>query len=135
MKIVECWKEEGVTIPAPYARNIKGLLGPDKEGVQELLFTQALIYPKSQTDYHSHDRPELIYVVSGRGVAVSAAGRREICADTVLWVEKDEMHQMVNTGEETLKLATVFIPPYTVGENYDRCLKAAEAARRSGGGD
>jgi len=51
---------------------------------------------------------------------------REIGTDVVLWVEKDEMHQMINTGDDTLKLATVFIPAYTAQENYSRCMDAAK---------
>jgi len=125
MKIKECWKEEGVTIPAPYARNIKCIFAPDKDDVGELLFTQAIIYPGAMTDAHTHDRIELIYIVSGRGIAKAGDKETPICADMVLFAEKDELHQIVNTGSETLKLATVFVPPYTAKENYDRCLNAA----------
>lgn len=126
MKFVECWKETGVTVPAPFQRNIKVLFAPDKEGVEECMFSQALIYPHSQTDYHKHDRPELIYIVSGKGKSVCEGEERDVCTDVVLWIEKDEMHQMINTGDETLKLATVFIPAYTADMNYSRCLDAAK---------
>ena len=37
---------------------------------------------------------------------------------------------MVNTGYETLKLATVFVPGYTAEENYARCMEAAKAAAK-----
>ena len=69
MKLVKAWEEEGVKIPEPYARTIKVLLAPDKGGIEELTFSFALIDPDGQTDYHAHDRPELIYVVSGRSCA------------------------------------------------------------------
>jgi mannose-6-phosphate isomerase-like protein (cupin superfamily) len=128
MKYVKTWEEEGVTIPAPYARTIKVFFAPDKEGVEELIFTHALIHPFSKTDYHKHDRGELIYVVSGRGNAVCEGVELPVEPDVALWVEKDEMHQMVNTGAETLKLATVFVPAFTAAENYARCLEAAKSA-------
>jgi hypothetical protein len=38
------------------------------------------------------------------------------------------MHQIVNTGYEPIKLATVFIPAYKANENYKRCLDAAQRA-------
>lgn len=126
MKFVKAWEEEGVTVPAPYQRNIKVLFAPDKEGVNEITFSHAIIYPGSQTDYHDHDRPELIYIVSGRGIAVCEGKETPIQADCVLWVEKGEKHQMKNTGSETLKLATVFIPAYTAADNYARCVEAAK---------
>jgi mannose-6-phosphate isomerase-like protein (cupin superfamily) len=114
-------------------KEYQGHLWPDKGDVAELLFTQALIYPKSSTDYHTHDRPELIYVVSGRGMARSSEGETPICADMAIWAEADELHQIINTGDETLKLVTVFVPPYTTKQNYDRCLEAARKAREQGG--
>jgi mannose-6-phosphate isomerase-like protein (cupin superfamily) len=126
MKIVKAWEEEGVTIPAPFQRNIKVLFAPDKEGVAELTFSHAIIYPHQQTDYHKHDRPELIYVVTGRGVSICDGVEIPVGADVVMWVEAGEMHQMINKGDETMKLATVFIPGYTAAENYKRCLDAAE---------
>lgn len=129
MKKANGWDEEGVVIGAPYARRIKVLLAPDKEGVEELTFSHALIPPGSQTDYHVHDRGELIYIVRGRGIAVCDGEETPIQEDMVFWVEAGEHHQMKNTGTEELKLATVFVPPYTAKFNYDRCL---DAARESG---
>ena len=127
MKIVKAWEEKGVTIPEPYKRNIKVLFAPDKEDVPEITFSHALIYPGNKTDCHTHDRPELIYIVSGRGIAICEDKETPVEADVVLWVEKGEKHQMINTGSDTLKLATVFIPAYTAAENYARCLDAAKA--------
>jgi len=126
MEIVKAWEEEGVAIPAPYARTIKVLLAPDKHDVDELTFTFALIEPHSMTDYHIHDRPELIYIVSGKGRSVCDGIEYEIKPDMILWVRAGEKHQMKNTGDEILKLATVFTPAYTAEFNYNRCLQAAK---------
>lgn len=128
MKIVRSWEDEGVTIPAPYNRTIKVLLAPDKNDVPELTFSHVLIHSHSSTDMHSHDRPELIYIISGRGKCVTDNGEYELEPDTVIWAEKGENHQMVNTGYETLKFVTVFVPAYTAESNYARCMDAAKAA-------
>ena len=45
-----------------------------------------------------------------------------------MWVPAGEAHQIINTGADVLKLATVFVPGYTADENYKRCLDAAQAA-------
>lgn len=76
MEVIRCWEEKGVTISEPYKRHIRVMLAPDKRGVTEISFNQALIYPGSKTDYHIHDRPELIYVVSGRESRCAKAKRR-----------------------------------------------------------
>jgi mannose-6-phosphate isomerase-like protein (cupin superfamily) len=125
LKLVKAWEEEGVEIPAPYRRRIKVLFAPDKEGVEELTFSHALLPPDGRTDYHSHDRPELIFVVAGSGICVHEGVETPIMPDVAMWVPAGEKHQIVNTGGETLKLATVFVPAYKAGENYRRCLDAA----------
>jgi mannose-6-phosphate isomerase-like protein (cupin superfamily) len=126
MKVAKAWEDEGVVIGAPFIRRIKVLFAPDKDGVEELTFSHALIPPGSQTDYHVHDRGELIYIVRGRGTAVCEGEEMPIQEDMVFWVEAGEHHQMKNTGTEELKLATVFVPPYTAEANYKRCVDAAQ---------
>ena len=133
MKLVKAWEEQGVEIPAPYRRRIKVLFAPDKEGVAELTFCHAILPPGGQTDYHSHDRPELIYVVSGEGLCVHEGEQTPIREDIALWVPAGEKHQIVNTGYNPIKLATVFIPAYKASENYKRCLDAAQAKKTQKG--
>ena len=128
MDIVRCWEEKGVTIPAPYQRHIKVFFAPDCHDVPEMTFTHALIYPQSRTDYHTHDKPELIQIVSGHGIAVCDGVEHEIGPDMALYVRPGEKHQMINTSDEILKLATVFVPGFPSVDNYNRCLKAAEGA-------
>jgi mannose-6-phosphate isomerase-like protein (cupin superfamily) len=132
LKIVNAWEEKGVEIPAPYRRQIKVLFAPDKEGVEELTFSHAILPPNGRTDYHVHDRPELIYVVSGTGICVHEGEQTIVRQDVALWVPKGEHHQLVNTGDVPLKLATVFVPAYTARQNYKRCLDAAEATAVKG---
>jgi mannose-6-phosphate isomerase-like protein (cupin superfamily) len=111
MKLVKAWEEEGVEIPAPYQRKIKVFFAPDKEDV--------------------HDRPELIYIVKGEGICVDNDNNKiPIKEDMVMWVPAGEKHQVINTGYEEIKLATVFIPAYTAQENYARCRDAALAVKK-----
>ncbi len=128
MKIVKAWQEPGVEIPEPYRRQIKVIFAPDKEGVEELTFSHAILPPNGRTDYHSHDRPELIYVVSGKGICVHDGEQTPVQEDVSLWVSAGELHQMINVGDTPLRLATVFVPAYRASDNYQRCLNAAEAA-------
>jgi len=131
LEIMNAWEETGVKIPPPYSRTVKVLFAPDKAGVEELTFSLALIDPGGQTDDHAHDRPELIYVVSGRGVVLCEGRSHPVQSDVVLWVRAGEKHQVRNTIAETLKLATVFVPAYTAEANYKRCLDAAKASTPS----
>jgi mannose-6-phosphate isomerase-like protein (cupin superfamily) len=130
LKLVDASEEKGVEIPSPYRRQIKVLFAPDKEGVDELTFSHAILPPDGRTDYHVHDRPELIYVVSGSGICVHEGEETTVREDMALWVEKGEHHQLINSGVTPLKLATIFVPAYTANQNYNRCLNAAEAASK-----
>jgi mannose-6-phosphate isomerase-like protein (cupin superfamily) len=128
MKVVKAWEEEGITIQEPFKRTIKTIFSPDEDkgGIKELLFTHAIIYPHSQTDYHAHDRPELIYIVYGRGVSICEGKEIPIETDMALWVPAGEKHQIKNTGVESLKLATVFVPGFSGKDNIKRCEEAAK---------
>jgi len=128
--VVKAFEEKGVKIPAPYERIIKVLMAPDKHNVPEITFTFALIYPHSQTDKHTHDRPELIYVVSGRGEATLGEETIQLEPDVVFWAEAGEVHQVRNTGDEQMKLATLFIPAYTAAELTGKILETAENANK-----
>jgi len=128
LHIVKAWEEQGVKIPSPYSRTIKVLFAPDKSGVNELTFSLAIINPGGQTDYHAHDRPEVIYVVSGRGIVLCEGRSYPLQGDVALWVPAGEKHQIKNVNAETLKLATVFVPAYTAEDSYRRCLEAAKAS-------
>jgi mannose-6-phosphate isomerase-like protein (cupin superfamily) len=132
MEVIKCWEEEGETISQPYARHIKVMLAPDVRHVPEITFSHAIIYPNSKTDYHSHDRPELIQILSGRGLSVCDGVKTPVEPDMALWVRAGEMHQIINTGEESIKLATVFVPGYTAKENLDRIIEAAKNAKKGG---
>lgn len=132
MKVVKAWEEEGVTIQEPFKRTIKAIFAPDEDkgGIKELLFTHAIIYPHSQTDYHAHDRPELIYIVYGRGASICEGKEIAIEIDIALWVPAGEKHQIKNTGDEPMKLATVFVPGFSWKDNIKRCEDAAKTRKR-----
>src|SRR5262249_12778434 len=78
------------------------------------------------TDYHVHDRPEFIYIVSGKGICKHDGQETPGEEDVALWVPKGEGHQMINTDGVPLKLATIFVPADHASENYNRCLEAAQ---------
>jgi len=132
MEIIKCWEEQGETISEPYKRHIKVMFAPDVRNVPEITFSHAIIYPNSKTDYHEHDRPELIQILSGRGVSVCDGVKTPVEPDMALWVRAGEMHQIINTGPESIKLATVFVPAYTSVENLSRIITAAEAEKKGG---
>jgi mannose-6-phosphate isomerase-like protein (cupin superfamily) len=127
METARAIEEQGIQVNAPYSRSIKVLFAPDRRNVDELTFSVVLIDPGNGTDYHVHDRPELIYIVSGHGEGLVEGATTLLEMDTALFVRAGEWHQMKNTGLEPLKMATVFVPGIRAEDNYRRCLTAADA--------
>ena len=126
MELVRVRDEKGVTIPAPFERTIKILLAPDRKNVQEMMFSHVDIAAGSHTDYHAHDRPELIYIVSGEGTSVCEGREDDVGPGTGLWVLAGEKHELRNTGDEVLEIVTVFVPGYTAESQYEACLERAK---------
>jgi len=106
------------------------MLTSDRRDCPELTFTHAILYPHSKTDYHRHDRPELIQVLTGFGVFLCEGDEISVGPDTALWVRTGEMHQMVNESDESMKLATVFVPAYSTEELLIPIREAADDANR-----
>ena len=125
MDIMRFWEEPGVTVPEPYKRHIKVMLAPDRRNAAVLTFSQVLIYPESKTDYHAHDRPELIVIVAGRGKSVCDGKEIQVEPEMALWIQPGEKHQLINDGDEMLKLYTFFTPAYRAGDLLETVMKAA----------
>ena len=125
MEVLRFWEEEGITVPEPFKRHIKVMLAPDRRNAEEITFSQVLVYPESKTDYHSHDRSELIVVVSGRGKSICDGKEIGVQADMALWIKPGEKHQLINDGDEMLKLYTFFTPAFSTHELLSSIMKAA----------
>lgn len=126
--VIKAWEEKGFRIPPPYERIQKRLLAPDKNEVKELTLSQTIIASNSGTDYHKHDRAELMYIVTGRGKTLIEGHEYELQPDVVLWVPGGIKHQLRNSSDETMKVVTIFVPAYTAEYLNQRALAAAKKA-------
>lgn len=133
MEVIKSWQEQGVDIPDPYRRHLKIVLAPDKRNVSELSVTFVYLHAHSKTDCHKHDRPELIVVLAGRGKSICNGSETELEPDMALWVQKDEVHQIINTGDEMMRLVTVFVPAYKAKDLLEGIIASAEKAARGKG--
>src|SRR5579864_2357864 len=64
---------------------------------------------------HPHSE-QWLFVISGRGEAVvgkrrGALRRVELAANSLLVVEKGELHQIRNTGRRSLTTINIYVPP------------------------
>ena len=65
------------------------------------------VEPGSSSPSHSHPWEHEIFVLSGKGVAVSEQGETPIAKDSVIFIPPDEHHCLVNKGNEILRFICV----------------------------
>ncbi len=65
------------------------------------------VEPGSSTPSHSHAWEHEVYVLSGRGVAVSGDKEIQIAKDSVIFIASNEHHCFVNNGNEILRFICV----------------------------
>ena len=65
------------------------------------------IEPGGSTPFHTHSWEHEIYVLSGKGAAVSEQGETAISRDSVVFVPPDEKHCFKNNGKAVLRLICV----------------------------
>lgn len=124
MEHVVAGSATGIDVPAPNARSIQVLFAPDVRDVEELTFSLVQIKPGGGTDYHVHDRPELIHIVAGAGRAVVDDNEFDVGAGDVMYIRRGEWHKLSAVGSDQLQLATVFTPGITAARNYKRCASS-----------
>ena len=67
----------------------------------------------------------MVQILAGRGISVCDGVNTPVETDIALWVQAGKMHQIINTGEASIKLDSLFIPGYTAKENLERAKNAA----------
>lgn len=71
---------------------------------------------------------QLLYVVKGQGVAVLGSAERPFDKGAVICVPAGTTHNVINTGDEPLKLFTVYSPPQHAPETVHHTKSAADKA-------
>jgi mannose-6-phosphate isomerase-like protein (cupin superfamily) len=52
-----------------------------------------------------------LFVVAGTGIATVGGERIELRKSTLLWIRRDEVHEIRNTGKTPLKTLNIYVPP------------------------
>ena len=52
-----------------------------------------------------------LFVVAGEGTAIVNGKRYAITAGTLLMIERNDNHEIVNTGSELLRTLNIYLPP------------------------
>ena len=78
------------------------VIGP-KEGAPTFVMRIFDLPPGASSPYHGHDWEHEVFILSGKGVAVSQDGENAIGPEDAVFVPPDEVHCFRNTGQSTLR--------------------------------
>ena len=113
MRHVKEHEVEGERFERPYARIIKHLAAPWTLGTTKVWLGVSKIGPGSCSNPHGHDAAEeIFYVVSGHGKIRVGAEEEDVEPGSCVFVPIGEEHQLINTGDETLKVVAATAPPF-----------------------
>lgn len=68
------------------------------------------LQPGATSEYHQHHWEHEVFVLQGEGDVRDAQGKTRLGPGTCVYVEPDEIHQFINTGDGVLRF--ICIIPY-----------------------
>ena len=107
----------GAKVPKPFERELKFIMSPEThKDVQGFSLLVATLAPNGGcTDLHSHkDSGELMIFMTGKGKAWLAGEEYPLKPGAVIYAPPGVEHKTMNTGDEPLSIACVFVPPVPV---------------------
>lgn len=78
------------------------------QGLTHLSVWQQTIAGGSATPPHRHDCEEVVVVAAGRGQLLIDGAAHDFGPDTTLVIPPNVVHQIVNVGDEPMRLTAVF---------------------------
>lgn len=120
----------GTTVGRPFERELKVILSPDtNRSINNFTFILSTLAPNGGcTDFHVHDTSgELMIFMSGSGKAWFEGIEYDIKPGTALYAPPGSEHKTMNTGNEPLMIACIFIP--AIASEY--IVKSAQEANNA----
>ncbi|MCX8124439.1 MAG: cupin domain-containing protein [Spirochaetes bacterium] len=124
---------KGFKVNKPFERELKPLLSSDTHPeIKDFTFILSTLAPNGGcTDFHSHpESAELMIFLSGSGRAWCENSEFEIKPLTALYAPPGSMHKTLNTSNEPLHIACIFIPAIST-EYIRKSIEEAKKARGS----
>ncbi len=116
---------KGLITPAPHIRELKVLLSPElQDGVRDFSVGMTVLPPGESTSSHAHEHEtEAWLVLDGQGEVIVEGKKAEAESGTVVYLPPGQSHQMINTGDRTLRFFWVYSPPGAENVVLDGSMK------------
>lgn len=103
---------KGQRFESPHARTIKHLAAPWTMNTQNIWLGTSNVDPGNCSNPHAHANEEVFYVVSGFGRIRVGEEEKAIGPGECVYVPPTVVHQLINTGNEALKVIAAASPPF-----------------------
>ncbi len=113
MIVAESNKAKSFMMPEPHQRELKVLLSPSLQAdVEGLSVGMTILPPGKSSSFHSHDvECETWIIVSGEGEVRVGEERELVGPESVVFLPRNIKHQIINTGQEPLRMFWIYTPP------------------------
>ncbi len=113
MIVAKSNKAKSFMMPEPHQRELKVLLSPSLQvDVEGLSVGMTILPPGKSSSFHSHDvECETWIIVSGEGEVRVGEERELVGPETVVFLPRNIKHQIINTGQEPLRMFWIYTPP------------------------
>lgn len=121
-------KENRIVVPSPFNRIITPIMTSDKTD-KDIDFSVHMTEWESgaKVDEHLHETAtEVMYCISGRGVAVVDGVEYDFIPDSMITALPMMKHQIINTGDESLKVLCIFSPAVSGKDLKNRAESAVK---------
>ena len=129
-------KSRSIEVPYPFSRIMTPFMTSDSAtGKIDFSVHMTEWLPGTKVDDHKHDdATEVMFCISGHGKASVNGVEYDFCPDSMIAALPGEMHQIINTGDELLRVVCVFSPPVSAKGLKERADKAVEEYRKAQSG-
>ncbi len=118
MKYIREQDVEGDRIGPPHQRVIRHLVTPENMGSRHLWLGTSSVDPGFASNAHAHaDQEEVFYCVSGQGRIKVDDEEAPLEPGATVYVPPQAVHQLINDGDEVLKVVSAVAPPF-IPEKY-----------------
>ena len=103
------WDSRSVYTPERYgAVRWKNLLSGEKTATEAITMGLAELPPGARFVRHWHEQPETYFIIEGLGLVEVDGSEHEVGVGTAVFVPGHAWHQVINIGDEHLRLVYTF---------------------------
>lgn len=106
-------RKDSKILNTPQGSEIRPLMDRTVSTIAQCSLAEELLPPGKIVPPHYHEvLEEIYYILSGSGVMTVGEESREVSSGDAIFIPKNHVHSLTNTGEEDMKLLLVCGPAF-----------------------